>query len=80
MKKSEAKTNGNKQNEAKKSKRNKIEQNFGGIFRVFLLMYVIQHCFICCPSDSTVSEDAGNATLALTARRSNHLARSHPPS
>ncbi len=22
-------------------------------------MYVIQHCFICCPSDSTVSEDVG---------------------
>jgi hypothetical protein len=22
-------------------------------------MYVIQHCFICRPSDSTVSEDAG---------------------
>jgi hypothetical protein len=25
--------------------------------RVF--MYVIQHCFFCRPSDSTVSEDAG---------------------
>ncbi len=22
-------------------------------------MYIIQHCFICRPSDSTVSEDAG---------------------
>jgi hypothetical protein len=22
-------------------------------------MYVIQHCYICCPLDSTVSEDAG---------------------
>jgi hypothetical protein len=22
---------------------------------LFLLMYFIQHCFICCPSDSTVS-------------------------
>jgi hypothetical protein len=46
-------------------------------------MYVIQLCFICPPSDSTVSEDAGIeprtvATLALTVRRSNHLARSHP--
>ncbi len=55
----------------------------GVIFRFFLLMYVIQHCFTCRPSDSTVSEDAGIeprtvATLALTARRSNHLARSHP--
>ncbi len=46
-------------------------------------MYVIQHCFICRPSDSAVSEDAGIeartvATFALTARRSNHSARSHP--
>jgi hypothetical protein len=46
-------------------------------------MYDIQYCFIYRPSDSTVSEDAGIeprtvATLALTARRSNHLARSHP--
>ncbi len=46
-------------------------------------MYDIQHCFICRPSDSTVSEDAGIeprtvATLALTARSSNHSARSHP--
>jgi hypothetical protein len=34
-------------------------------------MYYIQHCFICRPSDSTVSEDAGTeprtvATTALT--------------
>ncbi len=34
----------------------------------------IQHCFICCPSDSTVSEDARIelrtvATLALAFRR-----------
>jgi hypothetical protein len=41
----------------------------------FFYMYVIQHCFICRPSDSTVSEDYGIeprtvATLALTARRS----------
>jgi hypothetical protein len=45
-------------------------------------MYVIQHCFICLPSDSTASEDARIeprtvTTLALTARRSNHSARSH---
>ncbi len=46
-------------------------------------MYCIQHCFICRPSDSTVSEDAGVeprtvATSALEVRRSNHSARSHP--
>ncbi len=38
------------------------------------LMYLIQHCFICRPSDSTVSEDAGIeprtvATFALAVRR-----------
>jgi hypothetical protein len=62
------------------------------VLGLFLFMYVIQHCFVCRPSDSTVSEDAGIessivATLALTARRrSNHSAislshfgyRSHP--
>jgi hypothetical protein len=31
----------------------------GGFFVIISLMYVIQHCFICLPSDSTVSEDAG---------------------
>jgi hypothetical protein len=40
-------------------------------------MYCIQHCFICRPSDSTVSEDAGIeprtvATLALAVRRSEY--------
>jgi hypothetical protein len=54
----------------------------GGFFGFFTFMYVIPHCFICRPSDYTVLEDAGIeskavATLALTARRSNHLARSH---
>ncbi len=54
--------------------------NFWGFSSSF--MYVTQHCFIYRPSDSTVSEDAGIelrtvATLALTARRSNHSARSH---
>ncbi len=29
-----------------------------GFFR-FFSMYCIQHCFICRPSDTTVSEDAG---------------------
>jgi hypothetical protein len=42
----------------------------GGFF-YFFIFHV--HCFICRPSDSTVSENA----LALTARRSNHSARSH---
>ncbi len=42
--------------------------------------YLIQHCFNCRPSDSTVSEDAEieprtGATLALTVRRSDHSAR-----
>jgi hypothetical protein len=46
-------------------------------------MYVIQHGFICRPSDSTVSEEAGidpmtDATAALAVRRSTyHSARSH---
>ncbi len=48
-------------------------------------MYDTQHCFICRPSDSTVSEDAGIeprtvATTALAVRRDNHSARSHPHS
>ncbi len=61
-----------------------------GIFLDFL-MYFIQHCFICRPSDFTVSEDAGsNPGLlrlrhwqpdALTTRRSHpQSARSHPHS
>jgi hypothetical protein len=46
-------------------------------------MYHIQHCFICRPLDSTVSEDAGIeprtvATTALAVRHSNHSARSLP--
>ncbi len=45
-------------------------------------MYDIQHCFICRPSDYTVSEDAGiePRTVAITAlafRRSCHSARSY---
>jgi hypothetical protein len=44
-------------------------------------MFFIQRYFICCPSDSTVSEDSGFdprtvATLALAVRRSNHSAKS----
>jgi hypothetical protein len=47
------------------------------------LFFSVFELFICCPSDFTVSEDAEIeprilATLALTARRSSHLARSHP--
>ncbi len=50
-------------------------ESFFFIFLFFL--YDIQHCFICRPSDSTVSEDAGIeprtvATTALDVRRSNH--------
>ncbi len=55
----------------------------GEFFWFFLFMYDIQHCFICRPSDSTVSEDAGIeprtvATNPLAVRRSKHSARSHP--
>jgi hypothetical protein len=31
----------------------------GDFFRFFFFMYVTQHCFICSPSESTMSEDAG---------------------
>ncbi len=56
-----------------------------GEFLNFFRMYFIQHCFICQPSDSTVSEDAGIkprtvATSSLAVRRSNHSARSHSQS
>ncbi len=51
--------------------------NITGIFLDFFSMYSIQLWFICCPSDSAVSEDAGMeprtvATSALAVRRSNH--------
>ena len=47
--------------------------------------YIIQHCCICCPSDSSMSEDAEIepstvATSALTFRCRNHTIRSHPHS
>jgi hypothetical protein len=51
-------------------------------------MYVIQHCFICRPSDLTVSDDAGIkprpiATLPLPSRRSTTrldlIGTSYPP-
>jgi hypothetical protein len=53
-----------------------------GDYLNFFSMHCKQHRFICRPSDSTVSEDAGvelrtGATSALEVRRSNHSARSH---
>jgi hypothetical protein len=55
----------------------------GDFWILFSFRPDIPHCFICRPSDSTVSEDAGIeprtvATMALTVRRPHHLARSHP--
>jgi hypothetical protein len=46
-----------------------------GFFFLFFFMYDSQHCFICHPSDSTVSEDARIeprtiATTPLAVRRS----------
>ncbi len=57
--------------------------DFGRFFFLSVYCTYIQHCFICRPSDSSVSEDAGIAprtvaTSALAAvRRSNHSATSH---
>jgi hypothetical protein len=56
----------------------------GFFYFLFLsTLFNAQRCSICRPSDSIVSKVAGIelrtvATLALTARRSNHLVRSHP--
>jgi hypothetical protein len=46
-------------------------------------MFFIEHCFICRPSDSILSEDAGIeprtvATSALAVRRTKHSATYHP--
>jgi hypothetical protein len=78
---------GGRETKTKASRRRKFYFYFlkGGFFGFFLFMYDIQHCFICRPSDSTVSEDAriepGTvATTALAVRRSNHSANSHPQS
>ncbi len=63
-----------------------LEYSYGGFFWIFCYIFVyVQHFFICRPSDSTVSEDAGIEcrnvrTLALTARRFKHWARSHKQS
>ncbi len=53
------------------------------LFKGDFFQYFIQHCFICSPPDSTVSNDAGIeprtvATTALAVRRSKHTAKSHP--
>jgi hypothetical protein len=59
-----------------------LENFLRRIFKFFI--FFIHHCFICHPSDSDVSEmmlglNPGQLlTSALTLRRSNHLARSHP--
>ncbi len=55
----------------------------GGIFYVGSL--ILQHCFICRPSDCAVSVDAGIVprivgSLALKVRCSDHSPRSHPHS
>jgi hypothetical protein len=60
----------------------KREKNILLIFVFFFFLCTLFNTFICRPSDSTVSEDAGIehravATLALTARRSYHSAGSH---
>ncbi len=57
---------------------------FGFILFYLYVIQIIQHCFICRPLDSTVSEDASIEprtveTLALTSMPFNHSARSHPP-
>jgi hypothetical protein len=82
-------------NEISTTARKRVRMRGGGLFfarpQPFLItgtffwvfMYVIQHCFICRPSDSTVSEDAGIelktvATSALAVRCSNLSASSHP--
>jgi hypothetical protein len=62
--------------EKKDVSRNPKNDKAGFCSDFYLFMYVIQHCFICRPSDFTVSEDAGIEprtvmSLALTARHSN---------
>ncbi len=50
-----------------------------GFVKIFY-MYFIQHCFICRPSDSTVSEDAGIEPMTVAQRHWRSEARSHPHS
>jgi hypothetical protein len=49
----------------------------GDFFGLLFFVYVIQHCFVWRPSDSTVSEECwvSNLILARTTRRSNHSTR-----
>jgi hypothetical protein len=56
----------------------KVEKNRIGYF----LSYFVQNCFICRPSDSSVSEDAGIEYWAIEkfALGSNHSVRSHSQS
>ena len=72
-----------KVNECDGSQLNFADFNRGDFVGFFSMYCFIQACFICGPSDSTVSEDAGIeprtvATSPLAVRRSNHYARSHP--
>jgi hypothetical protein len=51
-------------------------------YKDFSYIYSIQHCFICCPSDSTVSVDAGIetrtvVTYELAVRPVYHSAKAH---
>jgi hypothetical protein len=48
-----------------------IKKGFFWIFTFF--MYDIQHCFICRPSDSTVSEDLGSNPGQLRLRHWLHI-------
>ncbi len=59
----------------------KARWNF--LFSAWIIKFFIQHCFIYRHSDSIVSEDArivprAVETMPWAARRSNHLASSHP--
>ncbi len=58
----------------------KASNFFKGNFQGFLCTrYCFQHCFICRPSEDAGIEPRTIATTALTVRRSNHSAKSHPP-
>jgi len=67
----------------KKKEKTVIKGGFSWIFSFYVRYSTL--CFICRPSDFTVSEDAGIEprtvpTTAVAVRRSNHSARSHPQS
>ncbi len=46
----------------------------------YFFQYFIYHCFICCPSDYTVSEDAGIEPREVATRLNliDYYAKSHP--